>query len=86
MGMKLGFCKVVFCIAKFRCQCSKEFIPMQQNFFGITEFSKQQIFHSGNFNLAVFCTTEFCCQSNRFFFNAADFICITEFSKQQANF
>ena len=45
MGMRLGFCEVVFCIAEFCCQSSKEFIPMQQNFFGITEFSKQQIFH-----------------------------------------
>ena len=56
-------------------------LSKQQNIFGITEFSKQQIFHSDSFNLAVFCITEFCCQSN-----AADFICIIQFSKQQADF
>ena len=42
MGMKLGFCKVVFCIAEFSCQSSKSLFQCSRIFLVLLSFQSSR--------------------------------------------
>ena len=79
MGMKLCFCKVVFCITEFCCQSSRIFLVL-------LSFQSSRFFILTASILQFSVLLSFAVKAAGFFFNAADFICIIQFSKQQADF